>query len=104
MSHQIAHFQIIDELSPYFGGTQGFDQALQMQGTAFRDVPGRKTIRVQLDGKSYFIKQHFGVGWGEIFKNLLSFKLPIISAKTEKLAIEKLGEVGISTTPLVGFG
>jgi hypothetical protein len=44
------------------------------------------------------------VGWAEIFKNLLTLKLPILSAKTEKLAIVKLNEIGISTTPLVGFG
>ena len=49
-------------------------------------------------------QQHFGVGWVEIFKNLLSFRKPVVGAKTEKLAIEKLDAIGIPTTPLVAFG
>jgi hypothetical protein len=75
-----------------------------MEGKAYRDVGIRKTIQVTIDNKSYFIKQHFGVGWREIFKNLLSFKLPILSAITEVKAIQKLMDVGIATTPLVAYG
>jgi len=85
-------------------GLDMFDYVMQMQGKAYRDVGIRKTIQVMLDGKSYFIKQHFGVGWREIFKNLLSFKRPILSAMTEVSAIQKLVEVGIATTPLVAYG
>jgi heptose I phosphotransferase len=85
-------------------GKPVFDAIMQLQGQVFRDVPGRKTIRCELDGKAYFIKQHFGVGWGEIFKNLSSLRWPIISAATEWQAIQKLGEVGIPTTPGVAYG
>ena len=81
-----------------------FNAVMAQQGQVFRDVPGRKTIKVRLGEESYFIKQHFGVGWAEIFKNLLTFKWPIVSAKTEKLAIEKLNTIGIRTTPLVAYG
>ncbi len=81
-----------------------FEALMQMHGKAFRDVPGRKTIQFDLGGKSYFIKQHFGVGWAEIFKNLISFKKPILSAMTEVSAIQKLDEIGIRTTPLVAYG
>ena len=81
-----------------------FEDIMAMQGKAFRDVPGRKTMRIQLGDKSYFIKQHFGVGWGEIFKNLMSFKLPILGAMTEVTAIKKLDDIGIATTPLVAYG
>lgn len=81
-----------------------FTQVMTMSGRAFRDVPGRKTVQIALDGNSYFLKQHFGVGWGEILKNLLTFKRPIVSAKTEMQAIRKLDEIGIATTPLVAFG
>src|SRR5690606_4986046 len=52
----------------------------------------------------YFVKQHFGVGWREIFKNLLSAKWPVLTAETEWQAIRKLGEVGIPTTPAVAYG
>lgn len=85
-------------------GNPVFDAIMRLQGQVFRDVPGRKTIRCELDGKPYFIKQHFGVGWGEIFKNLFSLRWPIISAATEWQAIQKLGEVGIPTTPGVAYG
>jgi heptose I phosphotransferase len=81
-----------------------FAKAMQLQGKAFRDVPGRKTMQIGLDGKSYFIKQHFGVGWGEIFKNWLTFKKPILGAMTEVQAIQKLSSLGIATTPLVAYG
>lgn len=85
-------------------GQDPFAGVMQLQGRAYRDVSGRRTIQVELAGNSYFIKQHFGVGWGEIFKNLFSFKKPVLGAMTEVDAIKKLGEVGIATTPLVGYG
>lgn len=95
---------LADELKTSLTAPDVFAQVMQLDGENFRDVRGRKTIRVTLGGQAYFIKQHFGVGWGEIFKNLLSFKWPIVSASTEKRAIEKLGSIGIDTTPLAGFG
>lgn len=81
-----------------------FEEAMQLQGKAFRDVPGRKTSQVTLLGKQYFIKQHFGVGWREIFKNILSFKKPILGAMTEVHAIQKIDSLGIATTSLVAYG
>lgn len=81
-----------------------FIEAMQLQGKAFRDVPGRKTSQVTLLGKQYFIKQHFGVGWREIIKNILSLKKPILGAMTEVYAIQKINSLGISTTPLVAYG
>lgn len=76
---------------------------MQLHGVVFRDVVGRQTIRVTLGGNSYFVKQHFGVGWGEIFKNLLTGRLPILGAATEWQAIQRLNELGIPTTPAVAF-
>jgi heptose I phosphotransferase len=81
-----------------------FEKAMQLQGKAFRDVPGRKTSQVTLLGKQYFIKQHFGVGWREIFKNILSLKKPILGAMIEVRAIQKIESLGIATTPLVAYG
>jgi heptose I phosphotransferase len=81
-----------------------FEMAMALEGKAFRDVPGRKTSQVTLLGHHYFIKQHYGVGWGEIFKNLLSLKMPILGAMTEVKAIQKVAGLGIATTPLVAYG
>jgi heptose I phosphotransferase len=98
-----AHLYFTEIGRKYFSG-MSFDQLMSIQGKAFRDVKGRKTIQIEIASNSFFIKQHYGVGWSEIFKNLLSFKLPIIGAKTEKKAIQALDEIGIATTPLVAFG
>ena len=92
-----------DAIKQHLSGN-AFKALMQMQGKAFRDVRGRKTIQVALGGKSYFIKQHFGVGWAEIFKNLIAFKKPILGAMTEVNAIQKLNTIGIPTTPLVAYG
>lgn len=85
-------------------GSDAFTDIMRLKGRAFRDVAGRRTIQVDLAGNSYFVKQHFGVGWAEIFKSFLSFKKPILGALTEVMAIKKLTEIGIATTPLVGYG
>ncbi|MDO9282371.1 MAG: lipopolysaccharide core heptose(I) kinase RfaP [Methylotenera sp.] len=81
-----------------------FAKIMQLQGQVYRDVAGRRTIQLKLAGSSYFVKQHFGVGWREIFKSFLSFKKPILGAQTEVNAIRKLNEIDIATTPLVGYG
>jgi heptose I phosphotransferase len=85
-------------------GEDPFAELMKLQGRIFRDVAERRTQQILLDGQSYFLKQHFGVGWGEIFKNLLSFKLPVIGAMTEVEAIRQLTALGIQTTPLVAYG
>ncbi len=95
--------QIPDSVSTHLQGDP-FTAMMQLQGKAFRDVPGRKTLQVQIGGKSFFVKQHFGVGWGEIFKNLFSLKKPVLGAMTEVAAIQKLDAIGIPNTPLVAYG
>lgn len=81
-----------------------FDDFMAIEGEIFRSTNNRETIRVVKGNKSYFIKKHFGVGWKELFKNILQFRLPVFSAKNEWLAIQKLGQLGIPTMTLVGYG
>lgn len=99
---QILH--IPASIQSHLAAGDSFEAMMQLSGKAFRNVPGRKTMQVTLGNHSYFIKQHFGVGWAEIFKNLLSLKSPILGAMTEVSAIQKLAEIGIPTTPLVAYG
>jgi heptose I phosphotransferase len=87
-----------------FFGSDPFEKIMHLNGRVFRDVPGRKTIQVTLGESHCFVKQHFGVGWAEIFKSLISLKKPVTSALTEVHAIERLTAIGISTTPLIGYG
>lgn len=99
---KILHIPV--SIRSWLTGKGPFSAVMHLEGKAFRDVKGRRTIQVRLGEHSYFVKQHFGVGWGEIFKNLLSFKVPILGAMTEVYAIQALNAVGIPTTPLVAYG
>lgn len=81
-----------------------FDHIMSLAGECFRAEKGRTTLRVQIGKQFYFIKKHQGVGWKEIFKNLLLGRLPIISAKSEWLALQKLSELAIHAPKVVGFG
>lgn len=81
-----------------------FDQLMSIQGEIFRDKEGRRTLRFERGGRHFYIKQHFGVGWKEIFKNLIQFRPPILSAKTEWQAIQAVKKLGISTLEIVGYG
>ena len=83
---------------------QRFNHIMQLRGTVYRELEGRRTQQVLLNNKSYFIKQHFGVGWKEIFKNLFQLRLPVISAKNEWQAIARLHELQIPTLEVVGYG
>jgi len=81
-----------------------FDQLMALQGECFRDLEGRKTMRVTLGGNAYFIKQHRGVGYREIFKNLIQLKWPVISARNEWRALQTLQQLGLPVPRVAGFG
>ncbi|HSW71696.1 MAG TPA: lipopolysaccharide core heptose(I) kinase RfaP [Gammaproteobacteria bacterium] len=70
---------------------------MQLSGECFREQKGRSTQRLVINQEAYFIKQHRGVGWKEIFKNLIQLKLPVLSAKKEWLALQKLQALSILT-------
>lgn len=96
--------QLPPQLAAALGEGDPFERVMALQGEVFRDVPGRRTLRVTLAGRSYFAKLHYGVGWGEIFKNLVTLRLPVVSASTEWEAIRRLDELGIPTTPAAAYG
>ena len=74
-----------------------FETAFSIQGEVFRNVKNRRTVRFEFNGRHYFIKQHRGPGWREIFKCLSQGKRPVLGAANEFLAIRKLESLGIST-------
>jgi heptose I phosphotransferase len=94
------------DLKKIFSGPEPevFDQIMTLQGEAFRDLAGRRTIRVDLAGRSYFAKLHFGVGWREICKNIITLRLPVVGARTEWLAIQTFEKLGVATMSIAGFG
>lgn len=93
------------ELQVYFPETSsGFDQIMALKGEVYRALEGRRTQRIVLGSHCYFIKQHQGVGWKEIIKNLLQLRLPIVSAKNEYAAIKRLQTLNIPVPEVVGYG
>lgn len=81
-----------------------FERIMALDGQVFRCLAGRKTLRFALDGKGYFAKLHYGVGWREIFKNLLMMRKPVLGARDEWQAIQRLEQLGVATMAIAGFG
>lgn len=92
------------KLRKHFGAETVFDKVLAQPGEVFRHVKGRKTLRFIANGDAFFLKIHAGVGWKEIFKNLLYCRLPILGARNELAAIRRLEELGIRSMKIAGFG
>lgn len=83
---------------------QIFDRIMTLPGEVFRGVKDRTTLRFLSGGRAYFLKRHTGVGWKEIFKNLFSLRPPVLGAGNEYAAIRRLGELGVATLRVAGFG
>jgi heptose I phosphotransferase len=69
----------------------------------YRDKEGRKTLRFRVAGKSFFLKLHSGIGWREVFKNLLQFRLPVTGASNEYRAIRRLEGLGVDTLTVAAY-
>lgn len=87
-----------------WAGRDPFDAVEQLQGQVYRELDGRRTLRTEVQGRGYFVKIHRGIGWGEILKNLVTAKLPVLGAGQEWRAIERLHEVGVPTMTAVAYG
>lgn len=81
-----------------------FTQIMSLHGEVFRELENRRTQRIMLNNKKYFLKQHFGVGWKEIFKNIFQLRWPVLSARNEWQAIQKLQALNISVAKIAGYG
>lgn len=93
-----------DDIAQLWRGRDPFTCAQAQQGAIFRNKEGRRTLRFEHAGRGYFLKLHEGVGWGEIFKNLLQARLPIVGAGPEYRALQALRAIGIDTLTAAGFG
>lgn len=80
------------------------EKILFSQGEIYRSLEGRSTKKVQLQNNHYFVKQHTGVGWKEIFKNIIQLRLPVISAKNEWKALQRLSEIAILAPKIIAYG
>lgn len=83
---------------------QGFDRLFAETGPIFRDKDGRRTLRIDIDGKGYFAKFYRGIGWRGLVRHLVRFSLPVLTAGPEWHAIRRLEQLGVSTMRAVGYG
>ncbi|WP_220811482.1 lipopolysaccharide core heptose(I) kinase RfaP [Pseudomonas paralcaligenes] len=87
-----------------WAGKDPFVEVERLQGQVYRELEGRRTLRTEVAGRGYFVKIHRGIGWGEIAKNLLTAKLPVLGAGQEWAAIQRLTEAGVPTMTAVAYG
>lgn len=69
----------------------------------YRQREGRKTLRLALGSKTYFLKLHTGVGWREVLKNLVRGRLPALDASREFRAIHSLADAGIAMPGIAAY-
>lgn len=98
---------MIELKSPFdeiWKGKDPFIETDKLQGEVFRALETRKTLRFSVDGRSYFIKIHYGTTLKEVLKNLISFRLPVLGADREWNAIHRLTKAGVDTMNGRAFG
>ncbi|MGZ0781471.1 lipopolysaccharide core heptose(I) kinase RfaP [Pseudomonas saponiphila] len=87
-----------------WAGRDAFDAVEGLEGQVYRELEARRTLRTEVAGRGYFVKIHRGIGWGEIVKNLVTAKLPVLGAGQEWRALERLHQVGVPTMTAVAYG
>lgn len=97
-------FFLSRELQAALAPRRSFEEVMALEGPPIRAKEGRRTFRLELGGRGYFFKIHSGIGWREIFKELLSLRKPTVSALAEKRAIEAVTRLGIPTMTVAGYG
>ncbi len=82
------------------------DDAFKIEGEIYREPAGvnRRTLRFEFATQRYFLKLHWGVGWREILKNLVSLRLPVLGASNEWQAINRLHDLDVETMQLMAYG
>ncbi len=93
-----------EEFAAAWRGRDPFAEVDALQGEIYRNVKGRRTLQFEFAGRAYFAKIHHGIGWGEILKNLLTLRLPILGAKNEWQAIARLRQLGVATMTAAAYG
>lgn len=93
-----------DELIAEWKDQDVFCLMENMQGEIAREMTDRQTLRFEINGCGYYRKWHRGVGWREVFKNLLQLRLPVLGAKNEWAALNKLRALNIPSLIPLAYG
>ena len=96
--------ELHEELARAWAGRDPFEAARTQPGTLAKLKDGRRTLRFVLAGRGAYLKYHPGVGWREIAKNLLQFRLPVLDAGQEYRAARHLAARGVPCIRPLGFG
>ncbi len=76
----------------------------QLDGEVFREVKSRRTTKISVGGRDYYLKYHRGCGWREIIKDLSNLRWPVVSAHPEWVALDRLRELGQPAPIVAGVG
>ena len=98
------HIELYPPFDHLWTENDAFQQAFAIDGEVFRNVKNRKTMKFSAEGGFYFIKIHRATGWGEILKNLLMFKKPVLGAENEFKAIRLLESLQIPSMEIKAYG
>jgi heptose I phosphotransferase len=93
-----------DDFKTAWAGQDPFACVEKLTGKIYRQVANRKTLRFELNDKSYFVKIHHGIGLIETIKSFLLGNVPVWGAEEELLAIKKLQKIGVDTMTPTAFG
>lgn len=93
-----------DDLAAVWGEAGLFERVAALEGEVYRAVADRRTLRFEVGGRAYFVKIHQGAGWGEIAKNLLTLRLPVVGARNEHDACRHLERAGVAAPRVAAFG
>ena len=85
-------------------GRDPFEAAFSLSGEEYRKIKSRHTFRIEFEGSGCFVKLHRGIGWREIFKDLLQGKRPVLGAADEYRAIRRLEALGVPTMTPRAYG
>ena len=80
-----------------------FEVVMELEGKIYRQYANRVTKEFLINNEKYFVKYHKGVGWKEIIKNFIQFKRPVLGARQEWDALNKLKACQISCPEPVAF-
>lgn len=78
--------------------------AFTARGERRRGTGGRETLALSLGGEALFLKRYAGVDWGEIWKNWLQLKAPVLDALTEWRRLGELALLGLPAPERLAAG
>lgn len=94
-----------EELHPLFTTEHTVRDFMNIDGEVVKHVvKSRRITRFDRHGRQFYMKCHYGVGWVEILKNLLTLRLPVTGARNEWLALKTLQQIGIDSMEVAAFG